>query len=171
MTTDTNKQPLPPAEWEEYFRKADLLCERLNSAKSERGKSTILGNFLGKLVGRQVPIEVGGRSGKAALRVERGRARRNLYYFEVSWDDVKPQVDGQLVGAKPKLRKRRTDNGPKRMDSDPGRKPAKTSASRKRPAGKVARSAAKDERKKGKRPAAARPQGHSAAGRGNNESW
>jgi hypothetical protein len=78
---------LTPKSWEPYFRTARVLVEDLDACKSARAKTVKIGLFFGRNVGREVPIEDKGRTGKAVLRVDEGRARERRYYFEVMWDD------------------------------------------------------------------------------------
>src|SRR5207248_1459824 len=56
------------------------------------GRATRIGQFFGPLLGREVPIQSRGRTGKAVLRVTEGRSKERRYYFEVFWDDV-PRPD------------------------------------------------------------------------------
>jgi hypothetical protein len=94
--SERNQKPastgLPAGEWLSVFRSAKVETERLEAAKSTQGRATIIGNFLARMVGREVPIEVDGRSGKAALRKTQGRARKQLYYFEVVLDDGQIEI-------------------------------------------------------------------------------
>ena len=81
-----NEAPgLPPGKWEDHFRKAGVRVEDLNGARSGQARATILGNFLSQHQGREVPIQVGDRSGRARLRVT-GETRPRRYYFEYIWD-------------------------------------------------------------------------------------
>ena len=74
------------SKWESLFKKAGIETERLDAAKSEKARTTILGNFLAQNVGREVPIEHKGITGKATLRMEVGRGKQKQYWFEVRWD-------------------------------------------------------------------------------------
>lgn len=73
-------------DWEPYFRKANVRVEDLDASKSSRSKTIKIGQFLSPNVGREVPIQVGDRSGKAVLRVEEGHAKEKRYFFEIMWD-------------------------------------------------------------------------------------
>jgi hypothetical protein len=79
-----------PGQWQEYFRRAGILVEALDAAKSGQARATILGNFLSQNQGRVVPIQAGGRSGTARLCVEEGAQRQRRYYFQVAWDEAPP---------------------------------------------------------------------------------
>lgn len=76
---------LPAREWESFFVAAKVLIEKLNDARSSHSKTVIMGQFLSPLVDSEVPIQVGGRTGKAKLCVAEGRAKEKRYYFEVWW--------------------------------------------------------------------------------------
>lgn len=78
---------LPANEWSGYFHRAKVLKEKLDAAQSKRSTSTIIGNWLSPLVGREVPIEVNKRCGVATLRLVEGRAKEKRYFFEVRWTD------------------------------------------------------------------------------------
>jgi hypothetical protein len=82
-----NDRKLPPKEWGQYFQKAQIRTEELDKAKNNRGKGVVIGRFFSPNVGREVPIEVKGRTGKAVLHVENGRAKEKRYFFVVTWDD------------------------------------------------------------------------------------
>ena len=45
-----------------------------------------MGNLLTRHVGREVPIEVGDRTGKAKLCRDDDRAKTKRYFFRVAWD-------------------------------------------------------------------------------------
>lgn len=78
---------IPAADWLQHFKAADVEQEALKEAKSQQAKATKAGNFLSRLVDREVPIEVDGRTGKATLRMEKGRANKKHYWFDVCWDE------------------------------------------------------------------------------------
>jgi hypothetical protein len=84
---------LAAKEWLEIFRRTGVEQERLEHAKSDRGRATIIGNFLGRQINREVGIEVNGRAGKATLRSVQGRSGKTLYYFEIVWDDEQRASD------------------------------------------------------------------------------
>jgi hypothetical protein len=77
---------LAPQDWEKFFLQANVRVEALAECKSERSKAVKMGQFLSPMVGREVPIQVKGRSGRAVLRTEEGRSKVKLYFFEVHWD-------------------------------------------------------------------------------------
>jgi hypothetical protein len=92
---------LAAAEWLNVFRGAKVETERLDSANSARSRATIIGNFLARMVDRQVSIEVEGRTGRARLRSATGRSRAKLYYFEVAFDDQIQLDDRSLTEPRP----------------------------------------------------------------------
>jgi hypothetical protein len=77
---------LPPAKWQDHFRTARVLVEELDGARSAQARATILGNFLSQNQGREVPIQVGDRSGRARLCVTAGDGKPRRYYFAIAWD-------------------------------------------------------------------------------------
>lgn len=87
MKTKPEAVALLAAEWKGYFTEADVAVDKLNDARSEKRKNMIIGNFLSPLVGREVPVVVGGRRARARLRALHGRSRTKKYYFEVTWED------------------------------------------------------------------------------------
>lgn len=86
MMKKKKKVGLVASEWERLFRKARVADERLGAARTPKAKVTIIGGFLTKLVGREVQVDVGGKSGTAKLCSRSGRSRQKEYYFEVVWD-------------------------------------------------------------------------------------
>lgn len=84
-------------DWELYFRMANVRAEDLEACKSSKAKTIKIGRFLSPNVGRAVPIEVKGRTGKAVLCVEEGRSKEKRYYFAVQWDDkaAGPKTDAK----------------------------------------------------------------------------
>ena len=85
--TDVNKVALPAGEFEKIFREAGVLTDTLSNAKSAQSKATQMGRFLAANVGREVSVNVKGRTGKAKLCMTSGRANKKLYYFEVRLDE------------------------------------------------------------------------------------
>ena len=81
---------LPAGEWLNIFRGAKVEAERLDAAKSAQGRATIIGNFLARMVDREVRIEVDGRTGKATLRTAPGRGNKKVYWFDVIFDGDQP---------------------------------------------------------------------------------
>lgn len=77
----------PPRDWIVYFDQLQFFGDQ-QEGLSERAKSIRIGNYLGSMVGRQLPIEVMGLSGRAVLHRRQERSRTNLYYFELSWDSA-----------------------------------------------------------------------------------
>jgi hypothetical protein len=80
-------QAAPVPDWERFFHKAGVRTEELGGCKGRRAKSIRIGQFLSPLVGREVPIEVRGRTGRAVLRSVPGRSRTKRYVFEIVWDE------------------------------------------------------------------------------------
>lgn len=113
---------LRAGEWQVIFRHTGVEAERLNSAKSDRGRATIMGNFLGRQLNREVGIDVDGRTGKATLRSRPSRGATTLYYFEVLWDAEQQNSANQPTGdpisagesqpARPATTARSTSTGP-----------------------------------------------------------
>ena len=92
---NANAVGLPAGEFEKIFLKAYVLTDALSNAKSAKSKATKIGNFLTSKVGREVPINVNGRTGKATLCMRQGRARQKVYFFEVLWDS--PNTDAEVI--------------------------------------------------------------------------
>ena len=121
--TEQKQQKQPAADWLPHFERAGILQDELLACKSERSKAIKLGQFLSPKVGREVPVQVGGRTGKAVLRVEQDRAKTKRYFIEVTWDG-KPQ-EGEKTGKK-KAKKTKKAGG-KQDDTPPGGKRPETS--------------------------------------------
>ena len=85
---------IPAAEWAKIFEMAKVETDRLTAARSAHSRSTIMGNFLARFIGREVRIEVNGRTGTATLKLAPGRANQKRYYFEISWDDQQALPEG-----------------------------------------------------------------------------
>src|SRR5262249_18526216 len=98
---------LKPGDWESYCVQAGILNSEgdTSARQSAHARSVRIGNFLSRFVDREVPVAVKGRTGKATLRVHKGRARAKLYYFEVRWDAGQKQLD--LAPKTPLKKKRR----------------------------------------------------------------
>ena len=77
---------LPPGQWEGHFRTAGVLVEELDGVRSAQARATILGNFLSQNQDREVPIQVGDRSGRARLCVAGGDGKPRRYFFAIVWD-------------------------------------------------------------------------------------
>ena len=138
MASSDSKPPvlgLPAAEWLSSFRSAKVEIERLDAAKSARSRATIIGNFLARMLDREVPIEVDGRAGKATLRKSTGRARAKLYFFEVAFDDGGsdeppsdgfPKGDDTRVASGKRVRKLRTPPDAESRENPLDRRPTRT---------------------------------------------
>ena len=83
--------------FEDIFQKAGVLADGLDGAKSAAAKATRIGKFLAPNVGREVPISVNGRSGKAKLCMSQVRSNQKLYHFEVRWDGPEAEADGEAA--------------------------------------------------------------------------
>ncbi len=124
MASSDSKPPvlgLPAAEWLSSFRSAKVEIERLDAAKSARSRATIIGNFLARMLDREVPIEVDGRAGKATLRKSTGRARAKLYFFEVAFDDGgsdEPPSDGFPGGGDTRVASGKRVRKPQKLAAD-----------------------------------------------------
>lgn len=81
------------AAWEPIFRQARLLTEELSRSRSRQAHAVAIGQFLSPLIGRDVSIVVGGRSGRATLQSVVARARTRLYGFIVTWEDASPDAN------------------------------------------------------------------------------
>ena len=81
--TGEGERGLNVAAWEPIFRKAGVLADELAAGKSQRSKETRMGDYLGKHLGRSVPICARAGSGTATLRRYEGRGRRRLYFFQI----------------------------------------------------------------------------------------
>lgn len=96
MTVPPQQQPRPAKDWENYFRHAGVLVEKLETTKSSRSKSTSIGSFLARNVGRKVTIEHEGRPVQAQLRAYDGRSNQKLYAFEVALETEGPSPKHHL---------------------------------------------------------------------------
>ncbi len=87
------------AAWEQIFRRAQVLVDELAAGKSQRSRDTQMGAYLGKHLGRSVPICARAGSGTATLRRYEGRGRKKFYYFRVVLSEA-PETAGEPgVGA------------------------------------------------------------------------
>ena len=114
----------PAGEWEKTFCLANVAVDKLDAAKSERAKATLIGNVLRQHLDREVTIETADRKGSATLRREADSSKRPRYYFEVRWDSDAGDVPDDV------------DRG-ERAESGGGGSPGKTRKRRKGPAKKV----------------------------------
>ena len=80
---DNSERGLNVSGWEQIFRRAQVMVDELAAGKSQRSKDTRMGDYLGKHLGRSVPIRPRAGSGTATLRRYEGRSRRRLYYFQI----------------------------------------------------------------------------------------
>lgn len=100
MTATTNNRRWPPNQWLPLFLRAGVERDRFVTASSSRAKATIIGNFFGRNIDREVRVQVHGQKGTARLRMEQGRGRQKLYYFEVRLDGP-PEEEQPGVAATP----------------------------------------------------------------------
>jgi hypothetical protein len=84
----TDVSGLSATDWGPLFRKAGVEIEKLDAAKSKQATATLLGSWLARNADREVAITVGDRTGKARLRIRKGRSKQKFYVFEVNWDEV-----------------------------------------------------------------------------------
>jgi len=83
---------LPAAKWIPVFDVAGVVPPSFVDAKTPHAKTIKVGQWLSSKVGRELPISVNGRTGKAVLRVIGARANEKRYYFEITWATaVQPQ--------------------------------------------------------------------------------
>lgn len=131
----TNAPGLSATDWEPLFRKAGVEIEKLDAAKSKKAMETLLGNWLARNADREVAITVGKRTGKARLRIHKGRAKRKSYVFEICWDEI--------AGAESQR-----DQKSQELERPPGSKPRKVSGLKK----KVKKARRKNEMTTNKKP-------------------
>jgi len=110
---------LSATEWLKYFERSAVLAKELAETQSALGKAIKIGQFLSTCVDREVCIQVGGKTGRACLRFEAGRANAKRYYVEVVWDDTAPpEPTGRVAktpssdAAKPRRKKSKTVERP-----------------------------------------------------------
>jgi hypothetical protein len=117
----SDRESLMPTDWETYFRDADVRVEELDACKSKRGRAIKIGQFLSPLVGREVLIEVKGRTGRAVLRVESHRSKAKRYFFEVTFDTadeqeaehtIEPLTEATKSAEQSRRRRAQTDGSP-----------------------------------------------------------
>ncbi len=112
------KHKLPAKDWLPFFEAAGILSEELEACKSERSRAIKLGQFLSTKVGREVPIQVGDRTGKATLESDMDRANTKVYYLRVVWDTPPPpQVQLEDDKLKEEIRKKTKKSKKQRADS------------------------------------------------------
>jgi hypothetical protein len=90
VNPNANNRALPPAQWIRFLERAGTIIDTLGKATTPHAKAIAAGKYLAAKVGRTVPVCIGGRTGKATLRVVEGRAREKRYWFEVEWDPESP---------------------------------------------------------------------------------
>jgi hypothetical protein len=162
--TDIRARKLMAKDWEMYFRKAAVRVEELDVAKGNRARAIRIGNFLSPNVGREVPIEAKGRTGRAVLRLEEGRSKQKLYFFEVTWDDAVP-APASMEGSTTSTTKSKISSGAVKA------RPATALAAR--TAAKLSGAKAANEETADKKPApsAKKAETEKAKKTGNTEAW
>lgn len=77
---------LPAAKWLPILAAAGISPPALDDAKTPHAKAIKLGLWLSAKVGREIPVCVRGRRGKAVLRAIKSRSRETQYRVEVTWE-------------------------------------------------------------------------------------
>lgn len=80
-------------DWLPFYALAGLGKKELAEAKSNTTKAIHVGQFLSPNVGREVPIQVGERTGRARLVRRKGRSNATHYFFAVVWDEAEPAAE------------------------------------------------------------------------------
>lgn len=78
----------PASDWVQWLRIAGVAREKLEAAKADQARRTIVGALLTPLVGRSVSVVVRDIAVTATLRSFNGRARSKQYCFEVSGENA-----------------------------------------------------------------------------------
>jgi hypothetical protein len=81
--SDPKGKGKPAGHWADVAHDAGVLRDKLAECAGARAKATLVGNFLGGRVDRQVPIETAAGPRTATLRKQEGRARTRHYYYEI----------------------------------------------------------------------------------------
>jgi hypothetical protein len=82
------EQALPAAKWLPIIDAAGITPPGLADAKTQRARAIKVGQWLSAKVGREMPVSISGRDGKAVLRVFGARANEKRYYIEVTWNQA-----------------------------------------------------------------------------------
>lgn len=99
---------------------AGLTPQALADAKTPHAKAIKLGQWLSAKVGREMPVCVGGRNGKAVLRVIGARANEKRYYLEITWDRAqKPDLPEVPDGGTSKPKKKEKTSGKHKTTTKP----------------------------------------------------
>lgn len=85
---------LPASGWMSVFRQASVLQDRLETTSSDRARATLIGNFLGPLVGRRISISPDETPIDVELCKRDGSGNSKLYYFQ--FDGGTPPANDQL---------------------------------------------------------------------------
>jgi hypothetical protein len=82
--SDPEGKGKPAGQWVEVAQAVGILREKLAECSGAKARATLVGNFLGGKVDRQVPIETPAGPRTATLRMREGRARARHYYFAIA---------------------------------------------------------------------------------------
>ena len=119
-STPKPERALPAAKWVPILEAAGLALSVLGDAKTPHARAIKLGQWLSAKVGREMPVCVGGRNGKAVLRVIGARANEKRYYFEVILESAPQPEPAPAHKAKtPKLKKKAKQNEKHKIASKP----------------------------------------------------
>jgi hypothetical protein len=80
------KDALQASEWADLFESTKVVADVRDWAKTPKSAATVIGKYLSRYVGRQVPIQIRDQAGIATLETQTGRSKTKRYYFEVVWD-------------------------------------------------------------------------------------
>ena len=114
---------LPAAKWVPILDAAGLTPQALADAKTPHARAIKLGQWLSAKVGREMPVCVGGRNGKAVLRAIGARANEKRYYVEITWDRAQEPVPPKaLKGGVSKPKKKEESSGKHKAVTKPAGK-------------------------------------------------
>jgi hypothetical protein len=89
------------SEWVGIFRAANVEKEKLIATASDRGRSTVVGNWLAKNVGRHADVEADGRLLRAEVRSRKAaRGRGTLYWLELTELGEAAEARGEAAPAR-----------------------------------------------------------------------
>lgn len=122
-STPKPERALPAAKWVPILDTAGLALPILGDAKTPHARAIKLGQWLSAKVGRETPVCIEGRNGKAVLRVIGARANEKRYYFEVTLESAPEPEPAPAPKAKtPKLKKKAKQNEKHKIASKPAGK-------------------------------------------------
>ncbi len=105
-STPKPERALPAAKWVPIFDAAGIAPPAPGDAKTPHARAIKVGQWLSAKVGRETPVCIKGRHGKAVLRVIGVRSNEKRYYFEVTWDSVPPPEPSPPKAKTPKPKKK-----------------------------------------------------------------